>query len=45
MNLKEIQERLAAISEEIVADGADVEALSAEADELVEKINKYLASK
>lgn len=42
MNLKEIQERLAAISEEIVADGADVEALSAEADELVEQRNKLI---
>lgn len=42
MNLKDIETRLAAISEEIQREGADVEALSKEAKELMEKRNAMI---
>lgn len=42
MNLNEIEMRLSAIKEEIVVEGADVEALSKEADELMEQRNSML---
>lgn len=42
MNLKEIETRLAEISEEIQREGADVEALSKEAKELMEKRNAMI---
>lgn len=40
--LKEIEERLAAIKEEIMKDGADVEALSKETEELMEQRSKLI---
>lgn len=42
MNLKDIETRLAEISEEIQREGADVEALSKEAKELMEKRNAMI---
>lgn len=42
MTLKDIETRLAAISEEIQREGADVEALSKEAKELMEKRNAMI---
>ena len=42
MNLNEIETRLSAIKEEIMAEGADVEALSKETEELMEQRNALI---
>lgn len=44
MRLKEIEARLAAIKQDMDAEGADIEALSKEVDSLIEERNKIIAA-
>ena len=44
MTLKEIEARLAAIKQDMDAEGADIEALSKEVDSLIEERNKIIAA-
>lgn len=44
MNLKEIEARLAAIKQEMNNEGADLEALNKEVDDLIEQRNKIIAA-